>query len=152
MKGGGRTNREREYRIDVNGGGSAGLANLAWACVSAYTLAAVIMVSAPRSSRVRVRGSWVGVGRERGGQGGGDDGRKKPFSCKERVLGMVSNGLLSSDVVLKALVEGDAYCVVFKTWAQTSRLLNEPFTAFRVRVRCVSLCLSYYTRAALRPQ
>lgn len=94
----------------------------------------------------------MGVGRERGGQGGGDDGRKKSFSCKEHVLGMVSNGLLSSDVVLKALVEGDAYCVIFKTWAQTSRLLNDPFTAFRVRVRCVSLCLSYYTRAALRPQ
>ena len=25
---------------------------------------------------------------------------------------------------------GDAYCVVFKTWAQTSRFLSDPFTAF----------------------
>ncbi|KAF8502706.1 hypothetical protein F5888DRAFT_1113833 [Russula emetica] len=27
-------------------------------------------------------------------------------------------------------LKGDAYCVVFKTWAQTSRFLSDPFTAF----------------------
>jgi hypothetical protein len=27
-------------------------------------------------------------------------------------------------------LDGDAYCVVFKTWAQTSRFLQDPFTAF----------------------
>ena len=27
-------------------------------------------------------------------------------------------------------LNGDAYCVVFKTWAQTSRFLSDPFTAF----------------------
>ena len=27
-------------------------------------------------------------------------------------------------------LNGDAYCVVFKEWSQTSRFLNDPFTAF----------------------
>ena len=32
-------------------------------------------------------------------------------------------------------LDGDAYCVVFKTWQQTSRLISDPFTAFDSRFR-----------------
>jgi hypothetical protein len=94
VNGGGRISRERKYRIDVNGGGSAGLANLTRACVSAYTLAAIISngVGAKVFSRAGARKLGRRGKRGGGGQGGSDDGREKPFSCKECVLGTLSDG------------------------------------------------------------
>ena len=45
-------------------------------------------------------------------------------------------------------LEGDAYCVVFKNWAQTSRFLNDPFTAFEFGFG-VSHSVSHTTPALL---
>lgn len=42
------------------------------------------------------------------------------------ITSLYGNVIASSRIALN----GDAYCVVFKTWAQTSRFLSDPFTAF----------------------
>jgi hypothetical protein len=54
------------------------------------------MVSVPGARELGRRGKRGG-----GRQGGSNNGREKPFSCKECVLGTVSDRLLSSNAVFE---------------------------------------------------
>ena len=48
-------------------------------------------------------------------------------SVIDRYIRSIYGNIIASS---RIALNGDAYCVVFKTWAQTSRFLSDPFTAF----------------------